>query len=112
LATIRLTDDLGLDETVEVAPFSSLLTYVKELSALHAKGADLSKAGALTLDQPAVTSLNVGLSFDKGIAIGPAGTSISVLASANAGVAMIRRTPAQVSLPDVSLCRTISPVFM
>ncbi len=102
MATIPLTDDLGLDETVEVAPFSSLLNYVTELPALRAKGGDLSKAGGLTLDQPAVTCLNIGLSFDKAITLGPAGTSISVLASANAGLDLIQRTPAQVSLPNVS----------
>jgi hypothetical protein len=101
MATIKLTDELGLDANVKLAPFSSLLKYFQQLPALSASGGDLSKAAGLTLDSPALTLLNTGLSFDKSIPIGPGATAVSVAAGAHASLELILRTPAVVSLPDV-----------
>ncbi len=100
MATIQVTDDFGLDEDVQLAPFSSLLKYFQQLPALRLANSDLSKAGGLTLDQPALTSLDSGVSFDKAVTAGPAGT-ISVSAGAQGSLDLIRRTPALSSLPDV-----------
>lgn len=101
MATIKLTDDLGLDADVKLAPFSSLLKYFQQLPALALSSGDLSKAGGLTLDQPALTTLNLGLSFDKSVSIGPGATAISISAGAHGSLELILRTPAVVSLPDV-----------
>jgi hypothetical protein len=101
MATIQLTDELGLDANVSLAPFSSLLKYFQQLPALRLNGGDLSKTGGLTLDQPALTALSSGLSFDKSVSIGPGGAATSMLACANGSLELILRTPAVVSLLDV-----------
>src|SRR5580700_2568923 len=101
MATIALTDQLGLEENVSLAPFSSLLKYFQQLPALQMSSGDLSKAGGLTLDQPALTALSGGLSFDKSVSIGPDATAISIPACAHASLALILRTPAVVTLVDV-----------
>src|ERR1700722_15633460 len=101
MATIQLTDELGLDANVKLAPFSSLLKYVQQLPALRLSNGDLSKAGGLTLDQPALTVFNGGPSFEKSVAIGPGETAVSILAGAHGSLELILRTPAVVSLRDV-----------
>jgi len=101
VATIQLTDDLGLDANVNPAPFSSLLKYFQQLPALRLSNSDLSKAGGLTLDQPALTSLSTGLSFEKAVAVGPGSTAISISAGAHGSLELILRTPAVVNLLDV-----------
>lgn len=102
MATIQLTDDLGLDANIKPAPFSSLLKYFQQLQALRLSGGDLSKAAGLTLDQPALTALNTGLSFDKTVTVLPDGTAISILANAHGSLELILRTPAVISLPGIS----------
>jgi hypothetical protein len=102
MATIKLTDDLGLNADIELAPFSSLLKYFQQLPALALSGGDLSKSGGLRLDQPALTSLKLGLAFDKSVPIGPGANAVSILASANGSLELIIRTPAVVNLPDVN----------
>src|ERR1017187_9962703 len=101
MATIQLTDDLGLDADVKLAPFSSLLKYFQQLPALRLNNGDFSKAAGLTLDQPALTALSSVLSFDKDIAAGPGATAISLSAGAHGSLELIQRTPTVTSLPDV-----------
>jgi hypothetical protein len=102
MATIQLTGDLGLDANLKLAPFSSLLKYFRQLPALRAENSDFSKAAGLTLDQPALTMLATGLSFDKDVAVGPDGTAVSVSAGAHGLLKLIQRTPAVTTLEDVS----------
>jgi hypothetical protein len=102
MATIQITDELGLDANITLAPFSSLLKYFQQLPALQLNSGDLSKAGGFTLDQPALTALNSGLSFAKSVSIGPGAAAISIPAGAHASLELILRTPAVVSLLDVS----------
>lgn len=101
MATIQLTGDFGLDADVKLAPFSSLVKYFQQLPALRLNNADFSKAAGLTLDQPALTTLSSGLSFDKNIAVGPGATAISVSAGAHGSLELIERTPDVTSLQDV-----------
>ena len=70
MPTIKLTDQFGLDADVKLAPFSSLLKYFQQLPALQLTNGDLSKVAGLTLDQPALTILNTGVSFDQSVPIG------------------------------------------
>ena len=74
MATIHLTGALGLDSNIEVAPFSSLLKYFQQLPAVQLNNGDFSKAAGLTLDQPALTAISSGLSFDKAVTAGPGAT--------------------------------------
>jgi hypothetical protein len=102
MATIKLTDDLGLDADITMAPFSSLLKYFKQLPALRLSNGDFSKAAGMTLDQPALTMLNSGLSFTDSVAIGPGANALSISAGLHGLLALIPRTPSAVKLPDVS----------
>jgi hypothetical protein len=102
MATIKLTDDLGLDADVTLAPFSSLLKYFQQLPALRLSNGDFSKAAGLTLDQPALTMLNSGLSFADPVLIGHGATALSISAGLHGLLELITRTPAAVNLPDVS----------
>jgi len=101
MATIQITDELGLDANITLAPFSSLLKYFQQLPALQLNSGDLSKAGGFTLDQPALTALNSGLSFAKSVSIGPGAAAISIPAGAHASLELILRTPAVVSRDPV-----------
>ena len=101
MATVQLTGDLGLDASAQLAPFSSLLKYFQQLPAMRVNNEDFSKAAGLTLDQPALTAVSTGLSFDKDVTAGPNGEVISVSAGAHGLLALIPRTPAVTSLPDV-----------
>ena len=101
MPAIQLTGDLGLDADVELAPFSSFVKYFQQLPALRMNNGDFSKAAGLTLDQPALTRLSSGLSFDKNVTAGPGATAISVSAGAHASLELIQRTTILTSLPDV-----------
>jgi hypothetical protein len=102
MATVKLTDDLDLDASVTLAPFSALLKYFQQLPSLKIENGDFSKVAGLTLDQPALTAVSSGLSFDKNVTAGPGATAISVAAGASASLQLIQRTPAVTSLQDVS----------
>ncbi len=101
MATIPLTGDVGLDANIELAPFSSLLKYFQQLPALRASNGDFSKAAGMTLDQPALTSISTGLSFDKSYSIGAGSAALTVLAGAHGSLELIQRTPSVTNLPDV-----------
>jgi hypothetical protein len=110
MATIQLTDALGLVLNVDPAPFSSLLKYFQQLPVLHLTSADLTKAAGLTLDQPALTAFSSGLSFDKDFSAGPDGTALSISSGAHGSLELIQGTPAIVNLPGVlSRNLTITP---
>jgi hypothetical protein len=101
MATIKLTDDLGLDADIQLAPFSSLLKYFQQLPALRLTNGDFSKAGGLTLDQPALTALTSGLSFANSVSIGPGANALSISAGAHGSLELIQPTPTVANLPDV-----------
>jgi hypothetical protein len=102
MPTIKLTDALGLDEDITLADRSALRQYFQQLPSLRLNNLDLAKLGGLTLDQPALTSLSTGVSFDKPIPIGAGSPDLSVSAGAHASFAIIKRVPGTTSLPDVS----------
>jgi hypothetical protein len=101
MPTVPLTGDLGLDANVTLAPFSSLLKYFQQLPALRLSNGDFSKAAGLTLDQPALTAVSSGISFDKAVASGPDGSTLSISAGLHGSLALFQRTPALTALPDV-----------
>jgi hypothetical protein len=101
MATIQLTGDLGLDADVTIAPFSSLLKYFQQLPVLRLNNGDFSKAAGLTLDQPALTALDSGLTFDKPVTARPGTSAISVSAGVHGSLELIQRTLAVIHLEDV-----------
>jgi len=89
MATIPLTDKLGLELNAEPAETSALLKYVQQLPKLHLDSLDLSKIGGLTLDQPALTSLTTGVSFQDPITLSAGGPALTVAAGVSGSIGLI-----------------------
>ncbi|SPE39520.1 hypothetical protein SBA3_3270004 [Candidatus Sulfopaludibacter sp. SbA3] len=101
MTTIKITDQLGLDEDVTLASFSALLQYFKQLPALRLDNLDLAKWGGLTLDQPAVTMLSSGVSFSEPVVIGAGSPELLIQAGAHGTFALFKRVPGAKGLSDV-----------
>jgi len=99
MANIQLTDNFALNEDVKLASFCSLLKYFQQIPAIRLNNGALSKMGGLTLDDPAVTSVSLGLSLDKKIPIGPDSTTVCITAEVDGSLELVRRTPTATSLP-------------
>lgn len=97
MATIKLSDQFGLDENVQLADTSALLQYARQLPGLLVTGANISQIGGLTLDQPAVASLQTGLSFSDPVALGQ-DTELTIQAGVHGSFAIM--TGASLFSPD------------
>ena len=69
MATIKLTDQFGLNVDVVTDPLAGFGKYFKDAVAVVANGFDLSRFSGLDLLNPAITSFQTGLTFDR--TIGP-----------------------------------------
>jgi hypothetical protein len=90
MPTIKLTDQFGLDVDAQPAATSALLKYFQQLPSLRFDSLDMSKVGGLTLDQPAVQSLNTGLSFQDPVNLGDDAATLCVAAGAHASFQLIK----------------------
>jgi hypothetical protein len=70
MPSIPISDGFSVAGNAELAPWSSLAKYAQDLPRLLASGADLSRWQVLTLNDPAVRSLDTGLSVEKPIDLG------------------------------------------
>ncbi len=102
MATIKLTDQLGAVVDVQPAETSALLRYFRALPALALQDGDLTQAGGLTLDQPAVRSFKTGLSFKDKIELGN-GVDLSVQAGTHGSFSLVRRSEGATSLFESSV---------
>jgi len=84
MATVKITDQLGLVIDAKPAATSALLKYFQQLPALRLDSLDLGKVGGLTLDQPAIQSLSTGLSFTQPVDLGAGAPALSIAAGATA----------------------------
>ncbi|MBI4873315.1 MAG: hypothetical protein HY822_01640 [Acidobacteria bacterium] len=67
---IKLSDQFGLDLNVVPNPDSAITKYFREAADVVANGFDFSRASGLTLADPAVTSFQTGLNFNRPLEIG------------------------------------------
>jgi hypothetical protein len=88
VATIQITDQLGLSVDAQLAPASLLIRYAAGIPKLVLSGESLSHLQGLTLADPAVRALNPGLAFDQPVALG-AGLGLTLSASAGVPFAII-----------------------
>lgn len=89
MATINLTDQLGLDVGAEPGDTSALLKYFKQLPSLRLDSLDLSKIGGLTLDRPVLKELSTGLSFNDPVQLGDGAATLTIGAGAHAKLRVI-----------------------
>lgn len=89
MANIKLTDQFGLDVSATPAPTSALLKYFQQLPGLKLDSLDLGRLGGLTLDAPAVRSLNTGLSFSDPVSLGDGAPTLAIAAGAHASIRII-----------------------
>jgi hypothetical protein len=72
LPSINITDQIALNITAELSPFSSWLKYAGELPGIILTGSDLSQLPLLRLSDPAVHSLQPALPFRSRLVSGRA----------------------------------------
>lgn len=89
MATIKLTDQLGLDFDAQPGEGSSLLKYFQQLPSLRLDSLDLSKLGGLTLDNPAIHSLSTGVSFSQPVTLGTGAPALSIGAGVHGDVQVV-----------------------
>src|SRR5689334_3199663 len=89
MPSIKLSDGFALNVDVQLAPFSALLRYVKSLPSLITGGADLSRISGLTLSDPAVNSLKIGLSFSQPVEFGKGAPALTIQAGADCSFSVI-----------------------
>src|ERR1700722_16298521 len=101
MTTIKITDQLGLDEDVTLASSSALLQYFKQLPSLRLDSLDLATLGGLTLDQPALSMLTSGVSFSEPVPIGAASPELLIQAGAHGTFALFKSGLGARGLSDV-----------
>jgi len=81
--TIKITDQLS--NTIDVTPNSdsALIKYFKNLSDLSISGAAMALRKGLKLDDPAVTSINSGLTFAQPVDLGASQVDLKIGAGIN-----------------------------
>lgn len=89
MPTIKLNDRFGLDVNIQPAPLSAFTRYFQGLPALVAEGADLKTLGGLSLSDPAITSLQTGLSFAEPVEIGREAPKLTVQAGVQGSFSVI-----------------------
>ncbi|PWT96800.1 MAG: hypothetical protein C5B51_32665 [Terriglobia bacterium] len=101
MPNIKITDQLGANIDVELAPSSSLLKYIRELPGIVLTGSDIMQLQILTLNDPAVRALSPSLSFTQPVSLGADGPELTVGATGGASFRVISRTPENSALfPD------------
>jgi len=78
MPTIQITDQFGLDVDVKTDVLSSLEKYAASLTKLSLTGLDLKSIADLTLADPSITSLHAGLNFDRPVAVGAGGVTLTL----------------------------------
>ncbi|HUI57365.1 MAG TPA: hypothetical protein VLY04_20455 [Bryobacteraceae bacterium] len=101
MPTIKLTDQFGLDVDVTTGILSSLTKYFSNLPNLSLTNFNLKSIADLTLDNPAVTSVQAGLNFSQPVDIGLGGVTLAV----NAGIC----GELNICVPPASGCKLFDP---
>jgi hypothetical protein len=86
---IKITDRLGANIDVQLAPVSSLLKYVRNLPGLILQGGDIGQLQLLSLNDPAVRSLAPSLSFQQPVSLGTNAARLTIGADAGASFQVI-----------------------
>src|SRR3954454_19086818 len=98
MPSIPISNGLSVIAAAEPAPFSTLARHALELPKLVASGAGLSRWEGLTLADPAIHSLDLGLAIERPIAL--SGDAASLTLGGNSAVHFAVLTGSMFS-PDV-----------
>jgi hypothetical protein len=91
--TIQITDRLGAQVEIQTAPASTFVKYAREIPQMLLDGADLSRLGILTLNDPAVRSLQPTLTFNQPLPLGTGGPQVTIGAGAGISFQVIAPMP-------------------
>lgn len=87
MATFQLKDGFGLNETITPGP-GALSKYFQDLSDFALVGIDLAQLATQDLTNPAVTSVEGGVTFSQPIKLGTSGVDLTVGANASANLSI------------------------
>jgi hypothetical protein len=93
MPAIKLSDTLGAEVDVALADRSALLSYLRQIGSVVIEQTGLSNLGGLTLDQPAVRDLRIGLLFHPSIGGGDGSSELRIGAGAHGSFTVVRRKP-------------------
>jgi hypothetical protein len=123
MPTIKLTDQFGLNLDAQLGDTSALLKYIRQLPSMRFEDVDLNKLAGLTLDQPALTSLSTGISFQDPVVLGEGAPALTVAAGVSGSLQIVRKAedlPGHgdpIDLPDANcyvafaIDATLRPMF-
>src|SRR5438094_717192 len=102
MSTLKITD--GVNAVVEVTPNSdsALLKYFKKLPDLSIDGAMLALRKGLTLDDPAIKTVNAGVNFAEPVDVGSDQVDLKIGAGLNGSLSIFKpeRANAKLFAPD------------
>lgn len=78
MPSIPISNGLSVSADAQLAPWSALAQYAKDFPNLVANGADLSRWQLLTLADPAVQSLDTGLSLERPVPLGKGAPEVTL----------------------------------
>ena len=101
MATIKLTDQFGLDVDAQINPDSTIAKYIKDLTKLKFPGINLNELRNLTLDQAPIKGLQTGIEFEQPVNIGIDDTEMKIGAGVSGSLRLFSAPDKQLFDPEV-----------
>lgn len=101
MASIKLTDQVGVEIDAEINPDSAIAKYIKELSKLKLPALKFADVANTTIDQAPLKSLDAGIAFEQPVSIGVAGSEMKIGAGVSGGIKLFTAKDEQLFDPEV-----------
>jgi hypothetical protein len=101
MATIELTDQLGVTIDAEVNPDSTIAKYIKGLSKLKFPKLNFDELKDITLDKASLKNLQTGIEFEQPINIGIEDAELTIGAGVSGSLQLFSANDKQLFDPDV-----------
>src|SRR5690242_4171906 len=89
MPTIKITDQFGVSIEAELAPASTWLRYAREIPGILLQGDSIGNLQILTLNDPAVKSLQPALTFQQPVELGKDLPALTIQAEAGGSFRVI-----------------------
>jgi hypothetical protein len=101
MATIKLTDQLGVNVDAQINPDSTIAKYIKDLTKLKFPRINFDELKNMSLDQAPVKSLQTGIEFEQPVNIGIDDTEMKIGAGVSGSLRLFSATDEQLFDPEV-----------